>query len=193
MADLKPAAQRVQDALRHKGLEAQVQHMPQTTRSAEQAAAACGCSVGQIVKSLVFRGAVSAKPYLLLVSGANRVNEAGLASVIGEALRRPDANDVRDITGFAIGGIPPLGHTSTLLTFMDEALLGYDADLGGGRHARCRLCDHSSWPGGGNRRQDHLRHLTAAPRDNLSHPVFSSCSRRAPGCRSNRPSRGANR
>ena len=126
MADLKPAAQRVQEALRDKGLEAQVRHMPQTTRSAEQAAAACGCSVGQIVKSLLFRGAVSGKPYLLLVSGANRVNEAGVASVIGEALRRPDANDVRNITGFAIGGIPPLGHTSALLTFMDEALLGYE-------------------------------------------------------------------
>ena len=112
MADLKPAAQRVQEALRDKGLEAQVRHMPQTTRSAEQAAAACGCSAG--------------KPYLLLVSGANRVNEVGVASVIGEALRRPDANDVRNITGFAIGGIPPLGHTSALLTFMDEALLGYE-------------------------------------------------------------------
>jgi prolyl-tRNA editing enzyme YbaK/EbsC (Cys-tRNA(Pro) deacylase) len=126
MANLKPAAQRVQDALRDKGLEAQVRHMPQTTRSAEQAAAACGCSVGQIVKSLLFRGVVSGKPYLLLVSGANRVNEAGVASVIGEALRRPDANDVRDSTGFAIGGIPPLGHTSALLTFMDETLLDHE-------------------------------------------------------------------
>jgi prolyl-tRNA editing enzyme YbaK/EbsC (Cys-tRNA(Pro) deacylase) len=126
MADLKPAAQRVQVALRDKGLEAQVRHMRQTTRSAEQAAAACGCSVGQIVKSLVFRGAASGKPYLLLVSGANRVNAAGVATAIGEALRRPDAKDVRDITGFAIGGIPPLGHTSALLTFMDEALLGYE-------------------------------------------------------------------
>jgi len=125
MADLKPAAQRVQDALRDKGLDAQVRHMPQATRSAEEAAAACGCSVGQIVKSLVFRGAVSGTPYLLLVSGANRVNQADIAQVIGEALRRPDANDVRDITGFAIGGIPPLGHRTPLATYMDAALLNY--------------------------------------------------------------------
>ena len=125
MADLKPAAQRVQDALRDKGLESQVRHMSQATRSADEAAAACGCSVGQIVKSLVFRGADSGKPYLFLVSGANRVNQKDVAKVIGEALRRPDANDVRDITGFAIGGIPPLGHRTPLATYMDAALLDY--------------------------------------------------------------------
>ena len=125
MADLKPAAQRVQDALHDKGLAVQVRHMPQATRSAEEAASACGCDVGQIVKSLVFRGRTSGKPYLLLVSGANRVNEQGIAAAIGEALRRPDADDVRAITGFAIGGIPPLGHTVPLTTFMDAALLDY--------------------------------------------------------------------
>src|SRR5262245_21383942 len=107
MALLKPAAQRVQDALRAHGLDAQVRHMPQATRSAEQAAAACGCAVGQIVKSLLFRGASSGQPYLLLVSGANRVNEKAVARDLGEALRRPDADDVRALTGFAIGGIPP--------------------------------------------------------------------------------------
>jgi prolyl-tRNA editing enzyme YbaK/EbsC (Cys-tRNA(Pro) deacylase) len=126
MADLKPAAQRVQRALRDKGLVAEVRHMPQATRSAQEAAAACGCSVGQIVKSLVFRGAVSGTPYLLLVSGANRVNEAGVAATMGEALRRPDAQDVRAITGFAIGGIPPLGHASPLDTYLDAALLAYE-------------------------------------------------------------------
>jgi prolyl-tRNA editing enzyme YbaK/EbsC (Cys-tRNA(Pro) deacylase) len=126
MADLKPAAQRVKDALYAKGLEADVRHMPQATRSAAEAAAACGCSLGQIVKSLLFRGATSGKPYLLLVSGANRVNEQGVAEVIGEALRRPDANDVREVTGFAIGGIPPLGHRTPLITFMDAVLLDYD-------------------------------------------------------------------
>jgi prolyl-tRNA editing enzyme YbaK/EbsC (Cys-tRNA(Pro) deacylase) len=126
MADLKPAAQRVQRALSDKGLAAEVRHMPQATRSAQEAAAACGCSVGQIVKSLVFRGAVSGTPYLLLVSGANRVNEAGVAATIGEALRRPDAQDVRAITGFAIGGIPPLGHASPLDTYLDAALLAYE-------------------------------------------------------------------
>ncbi|HEU0158729.1 MAG TPA: YbaK/EbsC family protein, partial [Hyphomicrobiaceae bacterium] len=126
MPALKPAAQRVQDALAAKGLEASVRHMPQATRSAAEAAAACGCSLGQIVKSLLFRGATSGKPYLLLVSGANRVNEQGVAAVIGEALRRPDADDVREVTGFSIGGIPPLGHRTPLITLMDAALLDYD-------------------------------------------------------------------
>jgi len=126
MPALKPAAQRVQDALAAKGLDSSVRHMPQATRSAAEAAAACGCSLGQIVKSLLFRGATSGKPYLLLVSGANRVNEQGVAAVIGEALRRPDADDVREVTGFSIGGIPPLGHRTPLITLMDAALLDYD-------------------------------------------------------------------
>ena len=125
MSELKPAAQRVQDALRARGLGCEVRHMRQTTRTAEEAAAACGCAVGQIVKSLVFRGSRSGKPYLLLVSGANRVDEKAVAERIGEPLRRPDAQDVRDITGFAIGGIPPLGHDTALATFMDEALLAH--------------------------------------------------------------------
>ena len=126
MSKLEPAAQRVQDALRARGLDSEVRHMSQTTRTAEEAAAACGCAVGQIVKSLVFRGAQSGKPYLLLVSGANRVDEKAVASHLGEALKRPDADYVRGVTGFAIGGIPPLGHDTLLATFMDEALLAYD-------------------------------------------------------------------
>lgn len=108
------------------GLDAEVLHQAQSTRTAQEAAAACGCTVGQIVKSLVFRGAKSSKPYLLLVSGANRVNEKAVAERIGEPLRRPDAQYVRDVTGFAIGGIPPLGHATALDTYMDEALLAYD-------------------------------------------------------------------
>jgi prolyl-tRNA editing enzyme YbaK/EbsC (Cys-tRNA(Pro) deacylase) len=125
MQQLKPAAQRVQAALRAKGVDAQVRHMLQTTRTAQDAAAACGCAVGQIVKSLVLRGTQSRKAYLLLVSGANRVNETAVARHLGEALQRPNADFVRDSTGFAIGGIPPLGHTQPLATFMDETLLAY--------------------------------------------------------------------
>jgi prolyl-tRNA editing enzyme YbaK/EbsC (Cys-tRNA(Pro) deacylase) len=126
MDELKPAARRVQAAIDAKSLGGRVRHMPQSTRTAEEAAAACGCAVGQIVKSLVFRGATSGKPYLLLVSGANRVNEKAVADRIGEALKRPDADYVRGVTGFAIGGIPPLGHDTPLETYMDEALLAFD-------------------------------------------------------------------
>jgi prolyl-tRNA editing enzyme YbaK/EbsC (Cys-tRNA(Pro) deacylase) len=83
-------------------------------------------TVGQIVKSLVFLGTRSGKPYLLLVSGSNRVNEKGVAAHLGEDVTRSDAAAVRDITGFAIGGIPPFGHDVPLETFMDQDLLQYD-------------------------------------------------------------------
>jgi prolyl-tRNA editing enzyme YbaK/EbsC (Cys-tRNA(Pro) deacylase) len=125
MQQLKPAAQRVQAALRAKGVDAQVRHMEQPTRSAEEAAAACGCAVGQIVKSLVFCGIESGKVYLLLVSGSNRVNEQAVGRLMGESLRRPNAAFVRNATGFAICGVPPLGHSLPLATFMDETLLAY--------------------------------------------------------------------
>ncbi len=125
MRDLKEASRRVQEAARAAGLDVEVKQMAATTRTAEDAAKAAGCSVAQIVKSLVFRGKSSGAPYLLLVSGANRVNEKGVAAVLGEAPVRPDAGYVRDITGFAIGGIPPLGHATRLATFIDDTLLGY--------------------------------------------------------------------
>jgi prolyl-tRNA editing enzyme YbaK/EbsC (Cys-tRNA(Pro) deacylase) len=126
MSQLKEAAQRVQQRAHELGLDIVVRQMPASTRTAEEAAAACGCQVAQIVKSLVFKGRASAKPYLLLVSGANRVDEKAVAAVIGEALTRPDAQFVRDVTGFAIGGIPPLGHAVALATYVDRDLLAHD-------------------------------------------------------------------
>lgn len=97
------------------------------TRTAEEAAIACACNVAQIVKSLVFRGKSSGEALLLLVSGANRVNEKAVSALVGEALSRPDADFVREVTGFAIGGIPPFGHKTSLRTFMDQELLKFDA------------------------------------------------------------------
>jgi prolyl-tRNA editing enzyme YbaK/EbsC (Cys-tRNA(Pro) deacylase) len=105
------------------GLSIAVLEMPQSTRTADEAAMACGCSVGQIVKSLVFAGAESGTPYLLLVSGTNRVDQAGVAAALGEALVRPGAAQVRDWTGFVIGGIPPFGHETPIRTFIDRDLL----------------------------------------------------------------------
>src|SRR3954466_494456 len=119
MSLLPPSAQRVQDAAAALGLDVTVREMAQPTRTAEEAAAACGVTVGQIVKSLVFLGAQSGKPYLLLVSGTNRVNEMGVAAHLGEGVTRPDGRAVREMTGFAIGGIPPFGHDTPLATFMD--------------------------------------------------------------------------
>lgn len=125
MSALKPAPRRVQDAAGRLGLAVHVVEMAQSTRTAGEAAAACGCAVGQIIKSLVFRGKQSGKPVLLLVSGSNRVDQAGVAAVIGEALDRPDAAFVREVTGFAIGGIPPFGHAQLLPTWIDRDLLQY--------------------------------------------------------------------
>ena len=126
MAELPPAAHRVQTAAIELGLNVEVRIMPDRTRTAAEAAAAVGCKVGQIVKSLVFKGKSSGRPYLLLVSGANRVNEHSVEHVIGEAVVRPDADFVRDVTGYAIGGIPPLGHTQQIGTYLDEDLLQYE-------------------------------------------------------------------
>ena len=123
--DLAPAAARVAAAARDLGLAVEVVEMPGSTRTAEEAAAACGCSVGEIVKSLVFRGAGSGRPYLLLVAGSNRVDEAAVGDLLGEGLERMPGKEVRTVTGFAIGGIPPFGHATALAVFVDEDLLGH--------------------------------------------------------------------
>ncbi|MBV8839671.1 MAG: YbaK/EbsC family protein [Alphaproteobacteria bacterium] len=126
MSELPASAQKVQDVATALGLQVEVREMTESTRTAEDAAAACGVTVGQIVKSLVFSGAESGKPYLLLVSGSNRVNEKGVERHLGEKLKRPDADAVRALTGYAIGGIPPFGHASALVTYMDHDLMQYD-------------------------------------------------------------------
>ena len=116
---------RVRQAAEAAGLAISIREMPQSTRTAEEAAAACGTSVGQIVKSLIFRGAASGEPVLLLVSGANRVDTGAVARTIGEALERMDADAVRSATGFAIGGVAPLGALAPIRTYMDEDLLAF--------------------------------------------------------------------
>lgn len=127
MSALPASAQKVQDAATALGLDIAVREMDAPTRTAEEAAAACGVTVGQIVKSLVFSGVDSGRAYLLLVSGSNRVNEKGVAAHLGERLlKRPDADVVRTLTGYAIGGIPPFGHAAPLGTYMDRDLLQYD-------------------------------------------------------------------
>src|SRR5262245_51540940 len=126
MTELPAAAKRVVAAARELGLVIEVRTMPASTRTAADAAAAVQSSVGQIVKSLVFRGTATGKAYLILASGTNRVNESSMAEALGESIARPDADFVRSVTGFSIGGVPPLGHPSPLATYMDEDLLQYD-------------------------------------------------------------------
>ncbi len=126
MAEAAPATHRVETAAAELGLRIDIRVMPETTRTAEQAAKAVGCEVGQIIKSLIFKGKKSGKPYLLLVSGANRVNEHAVEHTITEAIERPGADFVREATGFAIGGIPPLGFATPIRTYIDVDLLQYE-------------------------------------------------------------------
>jgi len=123
---LSPSAEKVQNSLREAGYNYQVIELPQTTRSAQEAAQAVGCQVGQIVKSLIFRTKESNRPILIAASGANRVNEVRISSLLGEPIEKADAEFVKEKTGFAIGGVPPLGHKVRLEAFVDEDLLKYD-------------------------------------------------------------------
>ena len=124
--ELSPSAQRVQAALEAKGFSLDVVELPHSTRTASEAAQAVGCQVGQIVKSLIFKGKKSLRPILVVASGSNRVNEKKIAKLIKEPLGKADADFVRHQTGFAIGGVPPVGHTKALETFIDEDLLQYE-------------------------------------------------------------------
>ena len=121
------AAQRVVDAGERHGIDVDVREFPEGTRTARDAAAAVGVQVGQIVKSLAFE--VDGEIVLALVSGSNRLDEPELARTAGAAggkVRRADPDAVRAATGFAIGGVPPFGHTTPLRTFVDGDLLSYD-------------------------------------------------------------------
>jgi prolyl-tRNA editing enzyme YbaK/EbsC (Cys-tRNA(Pro) deacylase) len=131
---LSAGAQRVQDALVALGCEGRLLQLPHPARTAADAAAAVGCEVGQIVKSLVFTLRGRGAPLLVLTSGANRVDEATLAGVVGEPLDKADADFVREHTGFAIGGVAPVGHTSALATLIDEDLMTWPEVWAAGGH-----------------------------------------------------------
>ena len=125
-APLSASARKVQDAIAARGFPHQVFELEAPVRTAADAARAVGCEVGRIAKSLVFRGARSGRAVLVIASGANRVAEEKIAALLGEPLEKAEPAFVREATGFAIGGIPPLGHASRLETFVDEDLLRYD-------------------------------------------------------------------
>ena len=126
MGELPRSARRVQAALREHGVDVIVRELAGSTRTAPEAAAAVGCELGAIVKTLVFRGADSGRPVLALVSGANRADEAALARLFGEPVERPPGTWVREATGFAIGGIPPAGHATPLDAVVDEDLMAFE-------------------------------------------------------------------
>lgn len=125
--EISNSAKKVQDALKAAGIEAKVVELPDSTRTAVEAAQAIGTTVAQIVKSLVFRGQTSGKAILIEASGINRVNEKAVAAILGEPIGKADADFVREQTGYAIGGIPPLGHAHEMgAVLIDEDLLQYE-------------------------------------------------------------------
>jgi len=127
MAEFASATvQRVQEALRALGLGHEIVDLGQSARTAADAARAVGCQVDQICKSLVFRLGSSNRPLLVVTSGVNRVDETKVGALVGEPLAKADADFVRATTGFAIGGVAPIGHTGPVTTLIDEHLLGFD-------------------------------------------------------------------
>jgi len=129
---LHPTAQKVQDQLDRLGLDATVRELDDSTRTAEEAAAAAGVEVGQIVKSLVFVDG-EGNPVLCLCAGDRRVDTERL----GSGVRQARGSEVREATGFAIGGVPPIGHDRPLRTVVDSSLRRYDTVwcAGGTPHA----------------------------------------------------------
>jgi prolyl-tRNA editing enzyme YbaK/EbsC (Cys-tRNA(Pro) deacylase) len=123
---VQDSVERVRMALAELGLPTEIKEFAASTRTSADAAAAIGCSVAQIAKSLVFRAKPSGRAILVMASGANRVDEKKLAAPLGETIGKADAEFVRAETGFAIGGVSPVGHGIRLTTFIDADLM----DLG---------------------------------------------------------------
>jgi len=122
---LPRGARRVRTALLELGLPGDIHRLADSTRTAPEAAAAVGCELGAIVKSLVMRGVRTREPVLALVSGDNRADVRLIEAAVEEPVERPDAGYVREVTGYAIGGIPPVGHPHHVRTVMDEDLLRF--------------------------------------------------------------------
>lgn len=123
--NLSKSAQKVQAELNRYGIELKVVEFSESTRTSQEAADAIGCELGQIAKSLIFKGKTSKKPVCIIASGANRVNEKKIKEIIGEKIEKADAAFVLEHTGYAIGGVPPVGHKSSIKPLIDEDLLKY--------------------------------------------------------------------
>jgi len=120
------SVKRLRLALQDAGLDASVENLPASTRTATEAATAIGCSVGEIAKSLVFGNSVRQEPVLVVMSGPNRVDLTLLQALLASPVEQVDAEYVRRHTGYSIGGVPPLGHSKPIQTFLDEDLFQYE-------------------------------------------------------------------
>jgi prolyl-tRNA editing enzyme YbaK/EbsC (Cys-tRNA(Pro) deacylase) len=128
MADeiISKSVEKVQDKLASYGITTKIVEFSASTRTAQEAADAIGCTIAQIVKSLIFCTQQTNQPILVLTSGDNRVNEKVIEQLVSEKIKKADADFVRTVTGFAIGGVPPIGHAQKITTFIDEDLLQYE-------------------------------------------------------------------
>jgi prolyl-tRNA editing enzyme YbaK/EbsC (Cys-tRNA(Pro) deacylase) len=133
---LTPSEQRVADAIASYGLPTRVVVLPHLATTAQMAAEALGVDIGRIVKSLLFKGAETGRPIMLLVSGQNRVHGRRVGRQIGEKLERADADLVRTATGFAIGGVSPFGYPAPLPVYMDRQLMTYQTVWAAAGNAR---------------------------------------------------------
>lgn len=123
---MSKSVERVRQAAKAAGLNIEIRQMTDSTHTAEDAAIQCGVTVEQIVKSLIFQGSDTSKLYLFLVSGPRKLDLAKVAKLTGEALHRADPKHVRKETGFAIGGVSPLGHLIDIDAYADESLMQFD-------------------------------------------------------------------
>lgn len=125
MTDLKHSSQRIQDLLQSYKLEIKVIEFKQLTRTSKEAAAVIGCDVGQIAKTLIFKGKKSEKMHCVIASGKNHVDEKKVAKAVGEEIEKPDADYVVEHTHFVIGGIPPIGFPLDAPPILDEDLMAF--------------------------------------------------------------------
>lgn len=123
---MSKSLKRVERAIETAGLSGRPVEMPNETRTAEQAAMAVGCTIDQIMKSIILEGATSGNAYLFLTAGGNQVDMAKASLIAGETLVRADAVKVRAQTGFAIGGVAPIGHQNPISCYIDPRLLEFD-------------------------------------------------------------------
>lgn len=115
--------QKIQNILNEFGFPIEIKELNDSTRTSSDAAKALGCNISQIAKSIIFKGTKTEKPYLVIASGSNRVNEEKIEKFVNEKIEKADANFVKDKTGFGIGGVPPFGHIKKIQTFIDKDLL----------------------------------------------------------------------
>ena len=122
---LPESARRVQAFLKSKGVDTQVIELPESTRTAADAARAIGCEVAYIAKSLIFRATRTGRPILVIASGTNRVDETAIARLVSEPIEKASPEFVREKTGYAIGGVPPVAHVHEPVVFIDRDLQSY--------------------------------------------------------------------